>query len=110
MIIFIFIIIIIPTNTTFCKIFTKTSQPDLICFIKTSGQLTYDDMKNYAISLNARLPYKAELDGMINLNGYSQSNFPFQSDKWVPVMDRDKYYMQIGDSRIGAMVSSPFWG
>jgi hypothetical protein len=71
-------------------------------------------MKNYAISLNARLPYKAELDGMISLNGYSQSNLPFPSDVWCPVMDKYNDYMELGDSRLGVMIcvlaGCPSWG
>jgi hypothetical protein len=53
---------------------------------------------------------------MIQVNGYTATNRPFDKDTWIPVNDTYNDWMQLGDSRLGVLHCSladfgcPLWG
>ncbi len=51
---------------------------------------------------------------MILVNGYTATNRPFPTDRWIPVKDTYNDWMELGDDRLGVMhcarYGCPSWG
>jgi hypothetical protein len=87
---------IIQVSTTICPEFIQGNGKNKICFYSNPGTLSYNEYKNFGILINARFPYITELNSMISLNGYSQSNTVFQKDVWTPIIELYNDWMSIG--------------